>query len=116
MLPFAHLVAVLFGEAGHTVVRKCAHFFLYFMLMLLVSAAWRCSTAERPFAVPFTLCALYAVSDEIHQFYVPERACRLYDVGVDALGCVCAAVCIVLLHKAIVRIRAKKQKESREHA
>ncbi len=31
-------------------------------------------------------CILYAASDELHQYFVPGRACRLFDVGVDTAG------------------------------
>lgn len=31
-------------------------------------------------------CVLYAVSDELHQYFVPGRACRWFDVGVDTAG------------------------------
>jgi VanZ family protein len=34
----------------------------------------------------FAVAVLYAASDEIHQYFVPGRACRLYDVGFDAAG------------------------------
>jgi VanZ family protein len=32
------------------------------------------------------LCILYAVTDEIHQSFVPGRSPRIFDVGIDTLG------------------------------
>ena len=32
------------------------------------------------------ICFLYAVSDEIHQSFVPGRACRLLDILIDTSG------------------------------
>ncbi len=32
------------------------------------------------------ICFLYAVSDEIHQYFVPGRACRMLDVIIDTSG------------------------------
>jgi VanZ family protein len=32
------------------------------------------------------LCIVYAITDEIHQSFVPGRAPRVMDVGIDALG------------------------------
>lgn len=32
------------------------------------------------------ICFLYAVCDEIHQYFVPGRACRVFDVLVDTAG------------------------------
>jgi VanZ family protein len=37
-------------------------------------------------AVAFALGVAYAVSDEIHQTFVPGRAGAVLDVGIDALG------------------------------
>lgn len=31
-------------------------------------------------------CALYACSDELHQYFVPGRSCKLFDVCVDSTG------------------------------
>ena len=114
MSPFSQLLTALLGEAGHTFVRKCAHFFLYAVLMALTTAGFRRREGLRTFALPFALCVLYAVSDEVHQFFVPGRACRLYDVGVDALGCAAGALCLWLLWQLIDRIR-KHSEETREN-
>jgi VanZ family protein len=34
----------------------------------------------------WVLCILYAITDEIHQSFVPGRSPRVMDVGIDALG------------------------------
>ena len=36
--------------------------------------------------LPVGVSGLYAVTDEIHQYFVPGRACRLLDVTVDTCG------------------------------
>ena len=41
-------------------------------------------------------CILYAVTDEIHQYFVPGRSCRLFDVGVDSLGILFGAALFLL--------------------
>lgn len=42
--------------------------------------------SKRKFYIPLIPCVLYAVGDEIHQYFVPERACRIFDVFVDSCG------------------------------
>lgn len=37
-------------------------------------------------------CALYACSDEVHQYFVPGRSCRFFDVCVDSAGALCGAL------------------------
>lgn len=43
---------------------------------------------------------IYATSDEIHQYFVPGRACRMGDVFIDTLG-VLLGITIILLIKKI---------------
>ena len=49
-----------------------------------------CTSYQMPFrkAMVFSLwtCALYAVSDEIHQLFVSGRSCQLTDVLLDSAG------------------------------
>ena len=112
MGPFARILTALFGEDGHNVFRKFAHFFIFAALMFLVyHATFRTRRTHRlsPW-LPFLICVLYAVTDEVHQYFVPERACRIFDVGVDALGCVLGGLCFYCLVKIVYAIsrRAKK--------
>ncbi len=59
--------------------RKAAHFSEYAVLGALLARAVR----EFP---AFALAVLYAVSDELHQTFVPGRAGTLLDLGIDAGG------------------------------
>ncbi len=113
MGPFARMLTFLFGEQGHNVFRKFAHFFIFAALMFFVyHALYRTRRTRRLSAVlPFAMCVLYAVSDEVHQLFVPERACRVFDVGVDALGCICGGLCFYLLAKLCLHIAQKRKKK-----
>lgn len=113
MGPFAHILTLLFGEQGHNVFRKFAHFFIFAALMFFVyHALFRTRKTHRLSAVlPFILCVLYAVSDEVHQLFVPERACRIFDVGVDALGCVIGGLCFYCLAKICLHISQNHKKK-----
>ena len=116
MLPFVRIMTALFGEAGHNVFRKFAHFFIYAALMFFVyHAVFRTRKKRRLSPIlPFLLCVLYAVSDEAHQYFVPERACRMFDVGVDALGCVLGGLLFYLL--AILCIHISEKHKSRRRS
>jgi VanZ family protein len=41
--------------------------------------------------IPFLLCTLYALTDELHQAFVPHRDASFADVVADALGCLVGA-------------------------
>jgi len=50
---------------------------------LVAAPAW---PAARLAAVSLLICALYAVSDEVHQAFVPTRNASLWDVLLDCCG------------------------------
>ena len=115
MNPFSRIMDALFGEAGHNVFRKFAHFFAYGLLMFLTyHAVYRTRRKLSP-VPPFLLCVLYAVSDEVHQYFVPERACRLFDVFVDTLGCIVGGLCFYLLIRFLQWIKRKLLNRKRGH-
>jgi VanZ family protein len=75
--------------------RKACHFTGYAILSALAlrSVARGRTPQPRHFVVAFALSVAYAVTDEIHQSFVPLRTASLGDVGIDALG---AASCLAV--------------------
>jgi len=75
------------GEMDH-IVRKSAHAFVFFVLVILAVNAFIKIGVKgiSAFLFAFILTVLYACTDEIHQIFVPGRACMLTDVGIDSLG------------------------------
>jgi VanZ family protein len=75
------------GTFNH-LVRKNAHFFIYFVLAILIINALSNSRGRRLrnfiFALGFSI--LYAISDEIHQLFVPGRGGQVKDVFIDSMG------------------------------
>ncbi len=68
-------------------VRKGAHFFLYFVLGMLVFYAlhlW--GIKKRVILYAFFICALYAASDEWHQTFVATRSGEVKDVLLDSFA------------------------------
>ncbi|MBP3443041.1 MAG: VanZ family protein [Clostridia bacterium] len=52
---------------------------------------------------------LYAVSDEVHQYFVPERACRVFDIFVDTCGAMTGIGIFLLFIFIISKIVKKKE-------
>ena len=78
-------------------IRKTAHFFEFAGLAALAyNAFYRTCGSHKPLP-SFALTAVYAVSDEIHQLFVEDRACRLFDVFVDCCGAATGIAAIALL-------------------
>jgi len=66
---------------------KAAHFVIYFLFAATVSWAFGGSRgAVRAAAWAAVIAALYGVTDEVHQHYVPGRAMSFYDWLADVSG------------------------------
>lgn len=75
------------GSFNH-IIRKNGHFFAYLVLGILVVNGLRGSgvSGYKGFILALLICVLYAVSDEIHQLYVPGRGGQVKDVIIDSAG------------------------------
>ncbi len=54
--------------------------------------------------------AFYATTDEIHQYFVPGRSARLFDVGIDTLGVLTGILIYLVLRKLIDKVCRKDAK------
>lgn len=81
------------------IIRECAHGAAYFILALLIANALKRHGFKGLKLILLTLafCAVYAVSDEMHQLFVPGRACEFFDFEVDMLGAVSSITLLQLL-------------------
>ena len=68
--------------------RKIAHGVMYFVLAVLLINALRRSgmVGYKAYVTAFLFCVFYAVTDEVHQLYVPGRSGELGDVMIDSAG------------------------------
>ncbi len=69
------------------IIRKFCHFFEYAVLYFFcykTLTSYGLKGRNMIYAVLIPI--IFAVSDEIHQYFVPGRACRLFDVMIDASG------------------------------
>lgn len=119
------------AELIETPIRKCAHFTEYavlsvcanlhgFSTMLLKKGEAYVAKEKKEKLImvkPWLffsslICILYAASDEIHQYFVPGRACRLFDICVDSCG-ILAGVLLVWLIIWIFTYRKKDESRNR---
>ena len=93
----------------HTV-RKLTHFGVYGCLGMLCLAALyqhKIKTLLRPI-LAVIIASFYAISDEIHQWFVPGRSCEFQDVCIDSFGAVCGVLFLMLCIQLIVKIRKSR--------
>lgn len=91
-------------------VRKAAHFTAYFILgVLLFHAFGRMGIVSmRGGAFSFVIAVLYAISDEVHQLFIPGRSGEVRDVLIDSSG---ALMGIIVYLVILLIIKRKKLKE-----
>lgn len=91
-------------------VRKIAHFSEYaiggiLFLSLFLTYEW---SDKRRIITSILLGIWYAIFDEIHQLFVPERSGNIIDVLIDSLG-ICFGVCFMMLVYKIFKKHQKKK-------
>lgn len=79
-------------------VRKLAHFTLYFILGILVFNYLKHFNINA-ILISLCICVLYAITDEIHQFFIPGRACQIFDVFIDSMGSLTSLTILNLINK-----------------
>lgn len=88
-------------ETCNLIIRKIAHFTLYFLLGVGAMGALR-TTAMKPYQCFFAalfVCAVFAASDELHQFVLGTRNGNAWDVVLDSFGAVCGVTMLGLIEK-----------------
>ena len=52
---------------------------------------------------------LYAITDEIHQLFVPGRSGRILDIGIDSLGVITGIFIYKLLEKLVNYVKTRRK-------
>lgn len=95
-------------EGLQFVVRKGAHFTAYAILGGLCFADLRVLDKFKlkiNFIIAPVISALYAASDELHQYFVPGRSCEIRDVMIDSLGALTGITVVIIFSKLIEKIK-----------
>lgn len=91
-------------------VRKAAHASEYAVLGFLLAGGISDSSKKRLYCigVPWAFGVAYAVSDELHQIFVPGRSGQATDVMIDSLGVLTGVLAWQLLWACRIWARKKK--------
>lgn len=87
----------------HLPIRKLAHMSEY--ALLFITAMWAFTGIAKRYLWAFMLSVLFAISDEAHQLFVPERAGSIVDVLIDTVGIIIG----MSVYWVILRIKVAKQ-------
>jgi VanZ family protein len=94
-------------------VRKTAHFTEYMLLgaclLLNVRDCFAHLNPRQMWGLAWMLVTAYAVTDELHQRFVPERSCEPRDMCIDAAGVALGALIMLTI---VLRQRAGSRNKS----
>ncbi|WP_404445697.1 VanZ family protein [Sutcliffiella horikoshii] len=92
-------------------VRKNAHLFAYMLLAVLTLNAVRRSGGHgfKSMGAAFILSVLYAISDEVHQLFVPGRSGQVSDVLLDSTGALVGIVLYAVISRGLARKRQTEE-------
>ena len=101
-------------EKSQPIIRKGAHLSIYTLVGILIMSF--ISTyklhLKYKFSISILVGLIYAISDEIHQSFIPERTASPIDVGIDTLG-VFLGIIIVLIIISVYKALMEKSISNR---
>ena len=91
------------------ITRKGAHFSIYTLLGICLVLPLNRYTGKLGHAAlaAWLFCVAYAVTDELHQYFIPGRSCELRDLLIDSSG----ALLGVLISCAAAALWKRRQKK-----
>ena len=96
--------------------RKLGHWTEYFILAVLIMRALRKETGKnwelRHAVHTLIFILIYALSDELHQVFVPSRTASFGNVMIDVLGGICGILWMVWYRRGILTPLPSRIKEN----
>lgn len=101
------------SEEFNSIIRETAHGIEYLGFTALICAFLRSMDikALKGILLSVAIGTGYAVTDEIHQIFVPGRAFELFDICIDSAGAVIGALLMTAFIAVISRIFRKRENQ-----
>ena len=98
----------------HHITRKNAHFLYYLILGILAVNALKINGVHgyRGILLALFICILYAISDEVHQIFVPGRSGEIRDVIIDSSGSGTGILAYLVMSRLAKRMNRKAARMS----
>jgi VanZ family protein len=91
------------------IIRKCAHYTLYLIGgLLIINAVNTYSISDKKKMVCSLMFGIiYASTDELHQYFIPDRSARVTDVLIDSIGVLTGILIFCMLKKLVIFLKKK---------
>lgn len=98
-------------EIIEPIIRKLAHFSEYaiggaLFISLFLTYDW---SLKKQISISIGIGIWYAILDEIHQLFVPNRSGNIIDVGIDSLGIICGVGFVIFIYRTYKKYKEKKE-------
>lgn len=70
---------------------------IYHFGIFLIFCFLLCLALQEKYFIVFIFSLVYAGLDELHQFFVPNRVCDIFDFATDVSGCIVGLICALIL-------------------
>ena len=103
-------------EAVQFPIRKAAHMTEYAVLAVLIMIALIVDELKgiRTAVISAVITIVFAVTDEIHQFYVPGRCGCVRDVLIDSAGCIIGLIIAYAIYRNVCKSGHRLDKRKNE--
>lgn len=104
---------ILLEEILTPIVRKGAHFSIYTLLGILTvnyAFTYKGRSFYQKGLTALMFCIFYAITDEIHQAFIPGRSNEIRDVLIDSLGALTGILISIAIAKIYRKISKKETK------
>ena len=94
------------------IIRKLAHYTIYTLGGILIYNYANTTDKSKKEKILYSIAfgAGYAITDELHQFFVPGRSARIFDVGIDTLGVITGVFIYLAMTRIIQKLRTTQVK------
>lgn len=94
-------------------VRKLAHYAVYIIGGILIYSFMNTfsMTMKRSFLFSQIIGTGYAITDELHQYFIPGRSAQISDILLDAFGVLTGIIMMILLQALYNKIKNKKNRK-----
>ena len=90
-------------EDSRFIVRKTAHFTLYFILGILSYLTIKSYGVKRVVLLSILFCFIYACSDEFHQMFLDGRTPKILDILIDTIGSSVGIYLLIIFNEKILK-------------
>lgn len=96
------------------IIRKIAHFSIYTWVGFLIMSFFSTYPIKenKRIIISLGIGVLYAISDEIHQSFVPDRSCQITDVILDSMGVLLGILVLLMMLEIHKKIKTKINRQN----